>query len=975
MPLKPGTHLGPYEIVGPIGSGGMGEVYRASDARLERDVAIKVLPQNLSEDSTALKRFEREAKAVAALSHPNILNIHDVGNAGGISYAVMELLDGSNLRVRLAEGPPGWTRTLDIAIDIAAGLAAAHSKGIVHRDLKPENIFITADGRVKLLDFGLARQERPQEQPELTQLPTNTLETGPGTILGTVPYMSPEQVRGISVDARSDIFSFGCVLYEMLRGKRAFSGKTAADTVSAILTQQPDPIDTNSIPPQLAQVLKKCLAKNPEDRFASASELLGSLKSLREEASHPQVHLATEVSRRLRKPAIIIPLLFLIALIAFLSARFIQKRQKIEWARKSLPEIASLADSEDFVKAFRLATESNKYIPNDPLLQKLWPRFSRVINIETAPAGASIYRKPYSTPNEWENVGVSPVSQIRIPLGLMRWKFEKAGYQTVEMTERFPYVDSRKVMTLSAKLDETKSIPAEMVRVLGGNVSLQIPGLDDLPAVTLDDYLIDRYEVTNKQFYEFVKSGGYRKQEYWKNRFIKDNRELSWQEAMSEFRDATGRPGPAIWEGGIYPKGQENLPVTGVSWYEAAAYAVFAGKELPSAYHWNHAAGSWDSSYVIPMSNFGSKGLIPVGSKPDLHRYGTYDMAGNAKEWCWNESSGNRFILGGSWNEPTYLFNDPDAQPPMARLPHYGFRCVKYLKPVPKEALAAIPWAIRDFRKEKPVSDEIFQVYKSLYSYDKAELHPTIEATTQTADWTRQRISFDAGYGSQRMLGFLFLPKNGHPPYQTMMYFPGSGVLYLRSPEQIDQDLNISRIDFVIQSGRAVFYPIYEGTFGRGEPMKSDYPTTSSDYRDHVIHWHKELARSIDYLETRNDIDRNKFAFYGVSWGGAMGMIMTALEPRFKANLFVVGGFYLQKTLPEVDQINFVSRVKIPTLMLNGRHDFFLPIETSQLPAFHLLGTPEKDKRQVIYETGHNIPRNEMIREVLNWLDHYLGPV
>jgi len=332
-------------------------------------------------------------------------------------------------------------------------------------------------------------------------------------------------------------------------------------------------------------------------------------------------------------------------------------------------------------------------------------------------------------------------------------------------------------------------------------------------------------------------------------------------------------------------------------------------------------------------------------------------------------------ILGGAWNEPTYMFNDPDAQPPMARLSNYGFRCAKYVKPVPAQALATVPWAIRDYRKETPVPDQIFEAYKSMYSYDKTDLHASIEATTKSEDWTREQISFGAGYGNQRLLAFLFLPKNGHAPYQTIVYFPGSGVIYLRSPEQLLGDLNMSRIDYIIQSGRAVLYPIYEGTFGRGMPLKSDYPTSTSDYRDHVIHWHKELARSIDYLETRKDIDSSKIAYCGVSWGGAMGLILSALEPRIKANVLLVPGFYLQKTLPEVDQINFVSRVKQPTLMLNGRHDFFLPIETSQLPAFHDLGTPDQDKRQVIYETGHNLPRNEMIREVLNWLDHYLGPV
>jgi serine/threonine protein kinase/predicted esterase len=974
--LKTGTKLGPYEILAPLGSGGMGEVYRASDSRLDREVAIKVLPQNLASDSSALKRFEREAKAIAALSHPNILNIHDVGNQDGVSFAVMELLDGTNLRQHLTGGQLTWQKAVDIAIEIAAGLAAAHSKGIVHRDLKPENIFITSDGRVKILDFGLARLEEPATQRDVSQLPTNHLETSPGMIIGTVPYMSPEQVRGMAVDARSDIFSFGCVFYELLLGRRAFSGVSMADTVSAILKEQPELITQTQIPAPLLQVVRKCLAKSAEERYPSGEKLLPELKSLREEVSHPQLHVGKEISRNLRKPVFTIPILLLIALIGYVAFRFLQNHRNVEWARNEIPEISRLADVEDFPKAFNLANRAKQYIPGDHLLEKLWPRISRPISIETDPQGVSIYRKLYSTPNAgWEFVGTSPIREIRIPLGAFRWKFAKEEYQTVERLERFPYLSTKTIQPLKVLLDRADAIPAGMVRIPGGDVSLQMPGLDDLPSLQLDDYWMDRNEVTNKQFSEFVKSGGYQKREYWKNKFVRDNQELSWQQAMAEFHDATGRPGPAAWEAGSYVKGQENYPVTGVSWYEAAAYAEFAGKNLPTSYHWNHAAGTWDSSYVIPLSNFGSKGLVSVGSKPALHRYGTYDMAGNAKEWCWNESGGNRFILGGAWNEPTYMFNDPDAQPPMARLAHYGFRCAKYLKPVSSQLLAAIPWAIRDFRKEIPVPDEIFQAYKSLYSYDKTDLHPAIEATTQTDDWDRQKITFDAGYGNQRMMAFLFLPKNGHPPYQTIVYFPGSGVIYLRSPDQLDQDLNMVRIDYIIQSGRAVLFPIYDGTFGRGQPLKSDYPRPTSDYRDHVIHWYKEIARSVDYLETRKDIDSTRLAYCGASWGGALGMILPALETRFKANVLLVGGFYLQKTLPEVDQINFVSRVKIPTLMLNGRHDFFLPIETSQLPAFHYLGTPDKDKRQVIYETGHNIPRNEMIREVLDWLDHYLGPV
>src|SRR5258708_3892809 len=234
MPLSAGARLGPYEILAPLGAGGMGEVYRARDPRLNREVAIKVLPERLAGDPQALARFESEAKAVAALSHPNILAIHDFGSDQGVSYAVTELLEGETLRSQLGRAALPWRKAVEIGIAIADGLAAAHAKGIIHRDLKPENLFLTSDGRVKILDFGLARWA--PSSPSGPEAPTLTQE---GVVLGTAGYMSPEQVRGTAADARSDIFSLGCVLYEMVAGRRAFSRETTAQTVAAILEGQP----------------------------------------------------------------------------------------------------------------------------------------------------------------------------------------------------------------------------------------------------------------------------------------------------------------------------------------------------------------------------------------------------------------------------------------------------------------------------------------------------------------------------------------------------------------------------------------------------------------------------------------------------------------------------------------------------------------------------------------------------------------
>jgi Tol biopolymer transport system component len=278
MGLASGERLGPYEVQALIGAGGMGEVYRALDPKLDRLVAIKVLPERLGTDRVALERFEREAKTVAALAHPNILSIYDLGGTtAGRTYAVMELLEGETLRERLAEGPLPPRKAAIIGGQIARGLGAAHEKGVVHRDLKPENVFITREGRTKILDFGLAIVvERAESSPTTTRAETRTSLTSPGSVIGTVSYMSPEQVRGGSVDARSDIFAFGSLLYEMLTGQRAFARETSAETMTAILREEPaEPaaMSGETIPPALLRVVRRCLEKRPEERFQSARDL------------------------------------------------------------------------------------------------------------------------------------------------------------------------------------------------------------------------------------------------------------------------------------------------------------------------------------------------------------------------------------------------------------------------------------------------------------------------------------------------------------------------------------------------------------------------------------------------------------------------------------------------------------------------------------------------------------------------------
>ena len=298
MSLTAGSRLGPYEILAPIGAGGMGEVYRAKDPRLGRDVAIKVLPVSFSTDPDRLRRFEQEARAAGLLNHPNITSVFDIGSHDGAPYVVTELLEGETLRAALAGGRLSARKAIDHAVQLAQGLAAAHEKGIVHRDLKPENIFVTRDGRVKILDFGLAKLTHTGEGAEArTNLPTDAAGTEPGVVMGTMGYMAPEQVRGKPADARSDIFAFGAILHEMLSGRRAFQGDSAADTMSAILREDPPDLSvTNqSVSPGLERILRHCLEKNPEQRFQSARDLAFDLEAL-SGVSTPRATTVTGIS-------------------------------------------------------------------------------------------------------------------------------------------------------------------------------------------------------------------------------------------------------------------------------------------------------------------------------------------------------------------------------------------------------------------------------------------------------------------------------------------------------------------------------------------------------------------------------------------------------------------------------------------------------------------------------------------------------
>lgn len=636
-----------------------------------------------------------------------------------------------------------------------------------------------------------------------------------------------------------------------------------------------------------------------------------------------------------------------------------------------LPAIQKLVD-ENFVapsQAFVMAEQASLHIPKDSMLVRLWPKVSRTVSIQTEPGSAAVFWKDYDRPaDEWKKLGITPLQNIRIPFGIIM-KFEKEGFETLLVTSGFVATDNL------FKLDSVSSLPMDMVRIPSNVTDMYIVGLEQNGGKVVGEFLADRFEVSNKEYKTFVDAGGYTNKMYWNFPIYSMEKQISWEEAMKLFVDKTGKQAPASWEVGSYPNGKENDPVAGVSWYEAAAYAAYAGKQLPTVFHWSVLAETARTKNIVPFSNFNGISTVPVGSLDGISSFGIYDLAGNVREWCSN-AMGNRqanYILGGGWNDPSYAFNDAYGAHPIDRSLTNGFRCIKNL---PGDTTLTtlkqpVSLAFRDYLKEKPVDDKTFNIFLRQFAYDKSPIDAQLQTMADSGIWKIEKVTMSAAYANDSLLVYIFLPRDKKPPYQPIIFFPGSNVIYQSEFDGGYAD----RIDFLVRSGRAIVYPIFKGTFERRDGLNSDLANESVFYKDHVIMWRKDIGRAIDYLESRPDMLSDKVGYFGWSWGGFMGGIIPAIEKRIKAIVLHVGGMEMNKSLPEVDQINYLPRVYQPIIMLNGKHDMFFPVETSQKPMFDLLGTPKKDKKIIIYDAGHRVPRNELIKESLVWYDHYLGPV
>jgi len=690
----------------------------------------------------------------------------------------------------------------------------------------------------------------------------------------------------------------------------------------------------------------------------------------------------------LKQPRFAVPLV--LALVAALGAVGVigTHAVKSRSARlEVLPEIIRLLERDEYLSAYALAEDVEYYLSDDPVFVDLWPMFAVHTSIQTEPNGVEVFIRDTSTPdNDWTSLGRTPIESVRLPRTVLRWRFEKEGFETAErLVETFGGTFRLRLMQ--------GNLPPNMVRVPTTKPYFVLTGFNP-PEFEVPQFVIDRYEVTNREFLEFVENGGYGRQEFWGHlTFIAGGEEASWESAVAEFRDSTGRPGPSTWQGGTFPKGEEDYPVRGISWFEAAAYAAFRDKELPTIYEWSSAASMpvWEEAEVLPgegpglgahrselieLSNVSSTDVAAVGSYDSFGPHGTYDMAGNIREWCWNatetSSGSDRYILGGAWKDPSYLYTYGVAQSPWDRSETNGFRLVQHSNQQDLLATLKQPVELPVQEQIQPISDEIFRVYRDLYDYDRTALNVVVESVSDKSTlWTEEIVSFDATYGDDRVMAHVFLPKNIEPPYQVVAYYPSSDSIFTNTSD----DLEISRIDFIIMSGRAAVYPILMGTYERNIGLDTTWPKDTRTYSNHVVKWIQDFRRTIDYLETRDDMNIDRLGFNGYSWGGWNGPIVLALDDRFKTGVFVSGGIPPTLARPEASSASFASRVKVPVLMISGKHDILRPVATFQTPMFDSLGTADEYKRHAILDGGHSPPRNQLIRETLDWLDQHLGPV
>jgi len=978
-----------YKIIEKLGEGGMGIVYKAEDTKLKREVAIKFLPHSFNVSAKDKEKLKTEAQIAAGLNHPNIATVFAIEEFGDDTFIVIEYVKGHELKDIIRNSPDKKLNINDLlnyAIQITDGLNAAHKKGIIHRDIKSSNIMLSDEGRIRVMDFGLAHIHG---DPNISKK---------GSTPGTTAYMSPEQLRGEEVDFRADIWSLGIVLFEMLTGQPPFQGNFDQAIIYSILHEKPKSIKklNPDVPDELEQVVLSCLEKDRNKRIQSADELLKRLKEIQSNTTVRSSNRFSPPRLKISKAGLVVSTIIiavLIILAAFIPIKKIFNPVNIEDLTRQLDTLVS---QRKYFAAYDLAKEYQNELKANPLFKELSLFIYDTLSIATEPEGAKVFLKRFdpsgqNPDNKGEYAGVTPINNFLVARGDYLVTLEKEGYSTIQrIASSYPIIKEypvpRRGVNLSAVMVKANQIDSNMVFVPGGEYTIVSWSLYDLPSVRLNDFHIDKYEVSNSEYKEFIIAGGYLKKEFWKHPFIKDGKEIPWEDAIKFFVDRSQLPGPRNWINQDYPESKGNNPVTDITWYEASAYAEFRSKSLPTVYQWEKAARNgvvnyqamslpWGMVYsmdnVNERANFNRKGTEPVDKYEfGISAFGCYNMAGNVKEWCLNNSSNGFSITGGSWEDIYYVYGDFGSFPGFYSSGSIGFRCVKNVIPVENDPGAAFINNNFEVPTYNSVSEAEYKRLTTYYKYDKKPLNEKVVSREEKQFWIEEKIEFDCPLGD-RISGFLFLPKNFQEPFQCIVWDSHSAVYDLGAPANWTAEILFSGI---VKAGRALFVLVPKGSPSRHWDYGEQYPPLSTVlYRDRVIHWVTESSIGLDYLSTRKEIDMNRLAWLPTSHT-TNGLIVPAVDKRFNSIILIACGIYPESktSLPEVNPINFVSHYNEPTYFMYGKYDEAMPYNLLVLPFYKLL----KDVKALELVNSGHIPPIEIGVPLINkWLDESLGAV
>ena len=645
-----------------------------------------------------------------------------------------------------------------------------------------------------------------------------------------------------------------------------------------------------------------------------------------------------------------------------------------------LPQVKNFLEKDDNVAAWLTASRINSFAPFFSTMSEDNDNISALVNLQIQQDGVNVSWKAYGEENEWRFLGKSPLPSIRLPRGILQFKLDKEGYETTFFSSsnpslklnNFPIDMGWNVDPINLQVEG--SIPKGMIYIPGGNFVPALTG-SGVDQVYLHPFYIDKFEVTNKEFKEFVDAGGYKNPQYWVEMdFIRDGVSLTLEEAQELMTDTTGMMGPAGWEVGTYIQGTEEKPVTGVSWYEALAYARYKGNILPPMFHWAKAAFPPDeiispiSPKLLKNSNFSKEDISVVGQGEGA--YGTFDMAGNAKEWVWNIFGGRGLTLGGAFDEPTYLASQTAPEARMNRSLKNGFRTARLINPRDLNPFGdpIETQAPKDLSFYKPMSDEVFNVYSR--SFQVSSTNPKFEEIyidDSHPVWIKERIKLEVGYNNESMDVLIFRPKNSFGLSAPIIVHPGAN--YYTTPPEID-DINPGEfsLDFLIKSGKTLIWPAWKGSLNRMPENVASNEDTLRRFRNQFVAWVNDTDKTLDYLETRNDIDTENIFYLGMSYGALFNTHTLLFENRYKGAILYVGGSF--PTYPPLaDGINHLPRIKTPFLMLNGEQDYLVPKSAANF-FYQFTGTPTEDKKIIFYDSGHwPLPRNQMIKETLSFID------